>query len=829
MPRLLLIASACLASTCLTLGSAALAQSPQAPQATPQSAPQWIAEMADASKLPRIAGAQELFASTSTTMLVVRDKVPEVVAATRALLVADGWQPADNASTQGSGNDALAIMNFRKGSQALNVFIGVAPAQGGATTIQYTPIDPGSLPKTQARRETPAPAPTQPARPVTETAMVDVAALPRLPGAYLKDEQARRNDAHSVSYMVPDTLANTRAAFIRLLGADGWVAYAAPLERASPHSLHMKKGGQGLSVFFTFDGSNTTRSGVSLSSERIYANVPFPPGATDVVYDYNRPLMDAIAPGPMADVLAFFRSELAALGWHEWSAEDQARYPNAKIEPAPPDEARVTFARDPRDRRDPIQVSLGQRKDGRVDVEVRVPAFARPQELKAGEPTMGLPKPERIKSATGRDGQTQRELTATVPAERDVVLAFYRGELARMGWREDARGPVTRDDEIVLDFTAADGKSAALRLGFVYDLTTVTLTQQLPDKVAQARARAKQEAEDALRRRVEDLQNPPKVVAALPSADAPIPVPEDAEKLNFDAARGDVKFTSPSRVREIAAFYRKALAPLGFRENPTPIDDERMAALDFTRGGKRLYVSILRVGERTDVRGYGPGLAALAGDARAQQAMKAAAGPAQPALEELEAEPTDGLPVPKKVTMSFASGTPFGREREATVTASLDSTLAFYRGELARLGWKEESKGAVIKPNEVRLAFTTPDGSGTLVLGREDGKTTVKLTQRMPEAAARKGMVAKPGMGLLLLGSALETEAVVTIGRQTIKVAPGTGRQDSGPRLDLKPGTYKASVKVPGKAPFTEEVKIASGQTMGLLIGPAGVLPLPLN
>ena len=31
-------------------------------------------------------------------------------------------------------------MNFKRGSQALNVSIGVAPAQGGATTIQYTPI-----------------------------------------------------------------------------------------------------------------------------------------------------------------------------------------------------------------------------------------------------------------------------------------------------------------------------------------------------------------------------------------------------------------------------------------------------------------------------------------------------------------------------------------------------------------------------------------------------------------------------------------------------------------------------------------------------------------
>ena len=47
-----------------------------------------------------------------------------------------------------------------------------------------------------------------------------------------------------------------------------------------------------------------------------------------------------------------------------------------------------------------------------------------------------------------------------------------------------------------------------------------------------------------------------------------------------------------------------------------------------------------------------------------------------------------------------------------------------------------------------------------------------------------------------MLGNLSETEAVVTINRQTIKVAPGGGQKGDGPMLDLKPGTYKASVKV---------------------------------
>jgi hypothetical protein len=82
-------------------------------------------------------------------------------------------------------------------------------------------------------------------------------------------------------------------------------------------------------------------------------------------------------------------------------------------------------------------------------------------------------------------------------------------------------------------------------------------------------------------------------------------------------------------------------------------------------------------------------------------------------------------------------------------------------------------------------------------------------------------------MGLILIGSAVETETTLTINRQTIKVKPGAGQKNTGgPKLDLRPGTYKATVKIPGKPVFSEDVKIVAGQTWGLLIGPGGILPL---
>jgi hypothetical protein len=890
--------------------------------------PKWFADMLDSSTLPRIPGSIALFENKAATSFVVRDKVADASEATRALLVADGWQQYIAPFTAYAVREDHSIMSFKKGWQGLSVSIGVAPAQGGATAIQYAPlVTKNDLPfprdateieyaperpvllcvtaetvettlaffvkelaglgyaewsiKIGARKAAAdragemtqagghayfvhdekkplqlvlaraadgktkvdlkavpqdlLDAQTRQAKSASE--MADVMALPRPDGAHVKDEDARKASPTSFTYWLDDTVPIAKKNVSKALGEDGWIAYVAPfdppLERDfsfKVRNLSFKKGGQGVSLFFTTDGGNFSRTGVSITSDRLYNNIPVPPGASAVVFEHRRPLLDAIAPGTVEDLLAFFRAELAAAGWKPWSAADAARWPNAKIEETIEDGVRAYFTRDKNDRQEPIQVSLGRRKDGLVAVEVRVPPFARPQVLKAGDETYGLPKPDRIKSASGRDGQTQRELTATVPAERDVVLAFYRREMAKLGWNEGARGPVENGDNVVLNFAKPD-TTAVLKLGFKYDLTTVSLVQQLPDRIAQERAKARKDAEDQLKKRVEEvLRGPARVLEAMTApTNSPIPVPDTAEKVNFDAARGDVKFTSPSRVTEIAAFYRAAIKPLGFSELPAVIAHEAMTELNFMRGGKRLFITIMQMGERTDVRGYGPGLVAFAAEPRKPQAVKNTAS-ASEAFEDLEAEADDGLPVPKKHTFSTGSKTPFRIEREAGVIASLDSTLAFYRRELGKLGWKEESKGAIVKPQNVVLSFATPDGSGTLKLGRDGDKTTVKLTQRTPEQAIKLGVVAKPGQGLILLGSMLEAEAVVTINRRAIKVASGAGKPGAdGPRVDLPPGKYKASIKVPGKPAYNEDLNVIAGETLGLLIGPGGVLPLPLN
>ena len=44
--------------------------------------------------------------------------------------------------------------------------------------------------------------------------------------------------------------------------------------------------------------------------------------------------------------------------------------------------------------------------------------------------------------------------------------------------------------------------------------------------------------------------------------------------------------------------------------------------------------------------------------------------------------------------------------------------------------------------------------------------------------------------------------------------------------LDLPPGKYKFSIKLPGKPAFNDELEVGADETWGLMIGPGGVLPL---
>ena len=205
----------------------------------------------------------------------------------------------------------------------------------------------------------------------------------------------------------------------------------------------------------------------------------------------------------------------------------------------------------------------------------------------------------------------------------------------------------------------------------------------------------------------------------------------------------------------------------------------------------------------------------------------ASPAPAPASAEDLEAEESGGLPVPKRHTMSEGTSTPFRHELKASVPLALNDVLGFYRRELGKRNWKEETKGAVVTADKVVIAYTSPEGPALLKLDRKDKEIGVDLVVKNPGAAAKVGILPKPGQVKVMFGNINGAEAAITFNNKTIKVAAGAGtKSPNGPTLDLPPGKYKYSIKLPGKPVQSDEVDVGPDEIWGLMIGPGGVLPL---
>jgi hypothetical protein len=310
-----------------------------------------------------------------------------------------------------------------------------------------------------------------------------------------------------------------------------------------------------------------------------------------------------------------------------------------------------------------------------------------------------------------------------------------------------------------------------------------------------------------------------------------VPLPDGAENVKFDGADGRLEFDSVASVKALASFYRGSLKSLGWKEQPSVINKSNMVVMEFSRGGKELSFTAMQMGPKVNVSANGSGLVMAAAKADPATSQPPGGSAAKAAVQDLEAEPDSALPVPKQHTMSAmgtgkipGSAEPFRRDLEASIPAELNTVLAFYRSELGKRGWKETAERAVIKPDQVQLAFAAADGPAILKLGRSNGETSVNLAQKYPAAAAKAGVVPPQGQARLVFGNMGGNEVTLGINKQTIRIAAGAGGPQSPdrPMLDLPPGKHPYSVKVAGGPARNGTVEVGADGTWGLMIAPSG-------
>jgi hypothetical protein len=92
----------------------------------------------DTTRLPRAEGAHEVFANPAVTSLTTPGTVAQAAETYGKLLAAAGWQQYVWPFASRKRDLPTRIMLFKKGAQALTVFVRPANAQGGATGVSYT-------------------------------------------------------------------------------------------------------------------------------------------------------------------------------------------------------------------------------------------------------------------------------------------------------------------------------------------------------------------------------------------------------------------------------------------------------------------------------------------------------------------------------------------------------------------------------------------------------------------------------------------------------------------------------------------------------------------
>ncbi len=307
------------------------------------------------------------------------------------------------------------------------------------------------------------------------------------------------------------------------------------------------------------------------------------------------------------------------------------------------------------------------------------------------------------------------------------------------------------------------------------------------------------------------------IPALADDAKPPLPMPDDASGVTYDGESGSLTFSTAKPVKDLTIFYRDYAKQHGWKEQPSVINKDNMAVLTFMANGDDVAnITVMKMGEQSQVTAEGPALEAKGGAGAASTA--AAASSDAPAAPPLVAIDKDGLPIPDGLGNMGSTRTQFSHAVNFSAPNSVADIVAFYRAELGKKGWKEDS--AKVNDTEATLTFTAPDGPAKLLVKRGSDMTDAELTVTEKGKAAASPLAPKPGMVRLVFGNMSDKAADVVIGGKHVKMTPGQGAKGpDGPTLEVKPGNLTVESKN-GKENFTA----GPDEIWMVAVGPGGLM-----
>lgn len=522
-----------------------------------------------------------------------------------------------------------------------------------------------------------------------------------------------------------------------------------------------------------------------------------------------------VSPAPVAEVARECRQVLGKAGW-------QAYVPANSAQAEDPDMAMMSFRRGAAVVS--VYISKAPAQGGKTSIQYSA-------QLLNSE----LPWPADVAQAEFSDEPTV--LHARTKLSFDEALAFYRDELKAQGLTMNAALINIGETAASVIYSRFPDEHYLLRLsqqpeGTEIDVESVTTAQ----------------IEELAQREFPSEEMPAQ--PAPPADDTPaksgsllarsIGLPDDAADVEYDAEDEEIRFRSPTGTKKLAKFFRDGLAEGGWDEGDIAVVTAQVATFELSHeSGAELSFMMVNtgLGDGTEVTisteglGYGaaaepePGdTAANDGDAPAEE-MPAETG--EDAAEPLTAEDRDGLPVPSDAEGYSSERTPFRRVLTTRSPSSLARLAEFYRAELTKAGWQEETPDSAPSETAWQSEFTGPGGRLVAKLTRGDEGTEVELALKDAAAAKQAGVLPAAGKAMVMFANEGDAPVKVTFGGKPFTVKPGVGtKKPDGPSFEVAPGKYTVQVQVGNRPPVSEKLELGPDQSWGVVILDGQILAL---